>query len=113
MVLLEPCLNPAAEAQAIGRVHRLGQQRPVKILRLIVENSIESRIVEFLKKKFSLSSSDALVADVANVGSMQSDKSQLVREELDALFDVKSEQGQDLQQESGQDMDTTTSSAWL
>jgi hypothetical protein len=49
---MEPCLNPAIEAQAIGRVHRLGQQRPVKITRLIMEDSIETRIREMLAKKY-------------------------------------------------------------
>jgi len=42
--LVEPALNPALEAQAIGRVHRLGQKHEVEIVRLTVENSIETRI---------------------------------------------------------------------
>ncbi|KAI9615403.1 hypothetical protein KEM48_005605, partial [Puccinia striiformis f. sp. tritici PST-130] len=32
-------------------IHRLGQHRPVVVTRLIIENSIESRIVELQKKK--------------------------------------------------------------
>ena len=43
--------NPAVEAQAMDRIHRLGQHRPVQIKRLIVENSIESRIVQLQEKK--------------------------------------------------------------
>ena len=42
--LLEPHLNPALEAQAIGRVWRLGQTRPVKIYRLIIKDSVEERM---------------------------------------------------------------------
>jgi hypothetical protein len=53
--IMEPCLNPAIEAQAIGRVYRLGQQRPVKITRLIMENSIETRIREMLENKYGSS----------------------------------------------------------
>lgn len=49
--LLDPWWNPAAEDQAADRVHRLGQRRPVKITRFIIENSIESRIVELQDKK--------------------------------------------------------------
>lgn len=49
--LCDPWWNPAAEWQAADRVHRLGQRRPVQITRLIVENSIESRIVELQEKK--------------------------------------------------------------
>lgn len=43
--LIEPALNPALDAQAIGRVHRLGQKRQVEVVRLVVENSIETRIL--------------------------------------------------------------------
>ena len=35
----------------MDRIHRLGQHRPVQIKRLIVENSIESRIVQLQEKK--------------------------------------------------------------
>jgi SNF2 family DNA or RNA helicase len=35
--LLEPCLNPAVEAQAIGRAHRMGQTRSVVVKRLYVK----------------------------------------------------------------------------
>jgi DNA repair protein RAD16 len=43
--------NPAVEAQAMDRIHRLGQYRPIKITRMIIENSIESRIIELQEKK--------------------------------------------------------------
>jgi DNA repair protein RAD16 len=39
------------EAQAMDRIHRLGQFRPIKVIRLIVENSIESRIDQLQEKK--------------------------------------------------------------
>lgn len=39
---MEPQWNPMAEAQAIDRVHRIGQQQDVAIHRYIVRNSIES-----------------------------------------------------------------------
>ena len=40
--------------QAFDRIHRLGQQRPIKITRMIIENSIESRIIELQEKKKAL-----------------------------------------------------------
>jgi superfamily II DNA or RNA helicase len=49
--LKEPCDNPALEGQAIGRVHRLGQKRSVEIIRLLMKDSIDSRMVEMLEKK--------------------------------------------------------------
>ncbi|RUP44528.1 hypothetical protein BC936DRAFT_149338 [Jimgerdemannia flammicorona] len=39
---------------AMDRIHRLGQHRPIKITRLIIENSIESRIVQLQEKKTAL-----------------------------------------------------------
>ncbi|KAJ3333733.1 DNA repair protein rad16 [Blyttiomyces sp. JEL0837] len=49
--ILDPWWNPAAEDQAFDRIHRLGQTRPIKITRLIIENSIESRILQLQEKK--------------------------------------------------------------
>lgn len=42
------------ENQAMDRIHRLGQHRPVRITRLVVENSIESRIIQLQDKKKAL-----------------------------------------------------------
>ncbi|EDQ85477.1 uncharacterized protein MONBRDRAFT_34243 [Monosiga brevicollis MX1] len=44
VVLMDPCVNPATEQQAIGRVHRLGQTRPVHVHRLLMRHSIDTRI---------------------------------------------------------------------
>ncbi|HNX04769.1 MAG TPA: DEAD/DEAH box helicase, partial [Opitutales bacterium] len=48
--LLDPWWNPAVEAQAIDRVHRIGQDRTVFIYRLIATGTIEERI-EILKQQ--------------------------------------------------------------
>lgn len=39
--LMEPHWNPTTEEQALARIHRLGQMRPVATIRLVIENSIE------------------------------------------------------------------------
>jgi len=49
--LLDPWWNPAIEEQAIDRVHRLGQTKPVQITRFIVKGSIEERILELQERK--------------------------------------------------------------
>ena len=41
----------ACELQAMDRIHRLGQHRPIVVTRFIVENSIESRIDQLQEKK--------------------------------------------------------------
>tara|TARA_Y100000748_G_scaffold301669_1_gene302320 strand:+ start:1782 stop:4196 length:2415 start_codon:yes stop_codon:yes gene_type:complete len=45
-ILMEPCLNPALEKQAIGRCWRMGQQREIRVQRFVVENTIEQKIVQ-------------------------------------------------------------------
>ncbi|KAL7550676.1 hypothetical protein ACHAWF_013896 [Thalassiosira exigua] len=44
--IVDPALNSAAEEQAIDRLHRIGQTRPVIVKRLIIKDSIEERILE-------------------------------------------------------------------
>ncbi|KAH4573906.1 hypothetical protein HBI62_155080 [Parastagonospora nodorum] len=52
--MMEPQFNPAAEAQAVDRVHRLGQDREVMIKRFIMDNSFEEKMVELQQKKKKL-----------------------------------------------------------
>lgn len=52
--LMDPYWNPAVENQAVDRIHRLGQTRPVTTVKLIIENSIEDRLLEVQRKKTEL-----------------------------------------------------------
>lgn len=52
--LLDPWWNPAVEAQAIDRVHRIGQGRPVTAYRLIAEDTVEAKILALQAHKRSL-----------------------------------------------------------
>jgi SNF2 family DNA or RNA helicase len=52
--VMEPQFNPAAEAQAVDRVHRLGQARAVTIKRFIMEGSFEEKMLELQRKKKDL-----------------------------------------------------------
>ncbi|SJL05573.1 uncharacterized protein ARMOST_08933 [Armillaria ostoyae] len=52
--LMDPYWNPAVENQAVDRIHRLGQTRPVTTVKLIIENSIEARLLEVQRKKTEL-----------------------------------------------------------
>jgi len=47
----DPWWNPAVENQATDRAHRIGQKKAVFVYKLIVENSIEQKIIELQKKK--------------------------------------------------------------
>ena len=54
VINFEPPWNPARLEQRIGRVHRLGQARPVHVVHLLTKDSIEERVWETLKLKKSL-----------------------------------------------------------
>jgi superfamily II DNA/RNA helicase len=54
VINFEPPWNPARLEQRIGRVHRLGQKRPVQVIHLLTEKTIEERVWETLKLKKSL-----------------------------------------------------------
>jgi superfamily II DNA or RNA helicase len=54
VVIADPWWNPAAEDQASGRAHRIGQQRPVTVYRLVSAGTIEERIVELHQHKRAL-----------------------------------------------------------
>jgi hypothetical protein len=51
VVLCEPQLTPAAEAQAVARLHRMGQVRTVQAHLLLAEDGVDERIVELLAGK--------------------------------------------------------------
>ncbi|HEY4159710.1 MAG TPA: DEAD/DEAH box helicase [Polyangiaceae bacterium] len=53
--LLDPWWNPAVEDQAADRAHRIGQERPVMVYRLIAKDTIEQGIMALQTKKRALS----------------------------------------------------------
>ncbi|HEU5373324.1 MAG TPA: SNF2-related protein [Gaiellaceae bacterium] len=52
--LLDPWWNPATENQAIDRIHRIGQTRPVNVYRLIARQTIEEKVVALARRKAEL-----------------------------------------------------------
>ena len=52
--ILDPWWNPAVEAQAIDRTHRIGQKKRVIAYRLIARDTVESKILELQKSKRDL-----------------------------------------------------------
>ncbi|KAH7888148.1 SNF2 family N-terminal domain-containing protein, partial [Phlebopus sp. FC_14] len=52
--LMDSWWNPAVEYQAMDRIHRLGQHRPIQAIKLVVEDSIESRIIQLQEKKSAM-----------------------------------------------------------
>ncbi len=54
VVLFDPWWNPAVEAQAIDRTHRIGQTRTVIAYRLLTRDTIEEKIWELQQRKATL-----------------------------------------------------------
>ncbi|MBI2203408.1 MAG: SWF/SNF helicase family protein [Candidatus Rokubacteria bacterium] len=52
--LLDPWWNPAVEAQAIDRTHRIGQARPVFAYRLIARDTVEEKVLALQQEKRDL-----------------------------------------------------------
>lgn len=52
--LMDPWWNPATEAQAIDRTHRIGQTKNVMVYRLVSEGTIEEKVVALQQKKAEL-----------------------------------------------------------
>jgi SNF2 family DNA or RNA helicase len=76
--LLDPWWNPAVEAQAIDRAHRIGQTRQVFAYRLIARDTVEEKVLELQKTKRDLA--DAIItADNSLIHS-------LTREDLELLL---------------------------
>jgi len=77
VVLFDPWWNPAVEAQAIDRTHRIGQDRTVIAYRLLTRGTIEEKIWELQQRKA------ALVRDVLGEGGFGR---ALTREDIDYLL---------------------------
>jgi hypothetical protein len=75
--LVDPWWNPAVEDQAADRAHRIGQQRPVVVHRLVAVDTVEERIL-------ALQSSKRAIAEAALSGGQGA--SALTREDLLALL---------------------------
>lgn len=77
VMMLDPWWNPAAEAQAINRAHRIGQDKNVIVYRYITKGTIEEKILTLQSKKQKLS--DELIDDNIALKNMTT-------EEIENLF---------------------------
>lgn len=66
VIHLDPWWNPAVEAQATDRAHRIGQTRPVTVYRLVTKDTIEEQIVELHGSKRQLA--ESVLAGGAEIG---------------------------------------------
>ncbi|MDQ0754979.1 DEAD/DEAH box helicase [Arthrobacter sp. B3I4] len=76
--LLDPWWNPASEAQAVDRTHRIGQARNVMVYRLVAKDTIEEKVMALKAKKSQLFA-DVMEGDALSGGT-------LTAEDLAGLF---------------------------
>jgi superfamily II DNA or RNA helicase len=65
-ILLDPWWNPATEAQAVDRIHRIGQTRKVMVYRLVAKDTLEEKVMALKAKKA------ALFSNVMDAGGFES-----------------------------------------
>ncbi len=71
VVITDPWWNPAAEDQAMGRAHRIGQLRPVTVYRLVTQGTVEENIVGLHNDKRALAESILGEGDAAHLPSTE------------------------------------------
>jgi superfamily II DNA or RNA helicase len=71
-ILYDPWWNPAAEAQAIDRTHRIGQTKPVIAYRLLAEGTVEEKIRLLQREKAALASAVVQEESLATVMDLES-----------------------------------------
>jgi SNF2 family DNA or RNA helicase len=76
--LLDPWWNPAVEDQAADRAHRIGQERPVMVYRMVAKDTVEERILALQEKKRAIA--DVALGEANQAGG-------ITREELLGLLD--------------------------
>ncbi|XP_060040755.1 probable global transcription activator SNF2L1 [Erinaceus europaeus] len=77
VILYDSDWNPQVDLQAMDRAHRIGQKKPVRVFRLITDNTVEERIVERAEIKLRL---DSIVIQQGRLTDQQSNK--LAKEEM-------------------------------
>ena len=69
--LLDPWWNPAVEDQAADRAHRIGQENPVLVHRMVAKDTVEEKILELQEKKRALA--EAAIGGAAAAASLSRD----------------------------------------
>ena len=80
VIIYDPWWNPAVEAQAADRAHRIGQDKPVFVYKLITENTVEEKMIAMQDRKRALA--DSIYTDGSKEEALQ-----LTAEDLTALFE--------------------------
>ena len=78
VVHFDPWWNPAAEAQATDRAHRIGQKKQVTVYKLITSGTVEEKVLDFQREKRKLLEQVFEESEVANLSLSVDDLRQLI-----------------------------------
>lgn len=81
--MLDPWWNPATEDQAMDRVHRLGQDRPVTVVRFVCKDTIDEKMMELQQRKREL-------AKAAFVKKTEKERQEMRKADLSLLLSLTS-----------------------
>ena len=84
VILVEPWWNSSVEMQAVGRCHRIGQQRPVRVLRLVMKDSVEQQMHQVQLRKNNIV--DALGLLGTGGGELDEQSAKLTLEDFSIFF---------------------------
>jgi len=79
VILYDPWWNPAVESQAMDRTHRIGQDKPVFVYKLLTEGTVEEKILALQKHKKALA--DGIY------GKPREDSGTLSNDDIQVLFE--------------------------
>jgi non-specific serine/threonine protein kinase len=80
VIHIDPWWNPAVEMQATDRTHRIGQEKPVFVYKLVTVESVEEKILQLQERKRELV--DQIIATESSSGGLKS----LTQEDVEVLF---------------------------
>jgi non-specific serine/threonine protein kinase len=80
VIHIDPWWNPAVEMQATDRTHRIGQEKPVFVYKLVTVESVEEKILQLQERKRDLV--DQIIATESGSGGLKS----LTQEDVEVLF---------------------------
>jgi E3 ubiquitin-protein ligase SHPRH len=96
VILVEPLLNPAAEAQAVGRVHRIGQEKPTLVHRFLVSGTVEESIYKLNRNK------NTNLSSFSSRNTKNQDQQFLTLKDLESLFASPTAETAEMEQNPGE-----------